>query len=432
MTFQWFYICFMAVMLIYDAVTFRIVRQYRKNPLPEEVADVYDAERYQTFLSYKNDNGRLFVIKKAVSTGIDLIVLFSGLFQFLDQAIGNHLYLLYLVTMAILSLISEAVSYIADYYSTFTIAEKYKLNKKTRAEFNHDELLNFGMELLMMSVLGAFMIFLCTNLGRWTNGFAISYLKSFWVCLLIAGAFLLLALLLSLLSLAALRKQYTFHDLEAGELRTRIEALIKDTHKKVKKITVYNESKKSVNKNAFVLKLLWYREISIADNFLDENSEDELLAVIAHECGHLKHRKDLFNWIQYGFLALLFALLVWLLPNAAILTGYTEWIKASFHLQYDNYYLMMLGIMAVGTPLGFLFSLYGNWRSRREEYEADRNAVSCGYGRAMIKMFKQLSSDELVDANPSPVIEFLEYDHPGMYQRIHALNHAISQYEKSK
>ena len=40
------------------------------------------------------------------------------------------------------------------------------------------------------------------------------------------------------------------------------------------------------------------------------------------------------------------------------------------------------------------------------------------------KTFKRLSNDELVNVNPHPIIEFLEYNHPGMYQRIKAIREA--------
>ena len=79
-----------------------------------------------------------------------------------------------------------------------------------------------------------------------------------------------------------------------------------------------------------------------------------------------------------------------------------------------------------GSLMGDQFLVFRNYTSRCEEYEADRNAVSEGYGEPLIKTFKELSNDELVDVNPADVIEFLEYDHPGMYHRICAIRKAIA------
>ena len=49
------------------------------------------------------------------------------------------------------------------------------------------------------------------------------------------------------------------------------------------------------------------RAICIADNFIDGNSERELLAVLSHEIGHLKHKKNRRNIIQYGMDAVVIA-----------------------------------------------------------------------------------------------------------------------------
>ena len=95
---------------------------------------------------------------------------------------------------------------------------------------------------------------------------------------------------MSFLSLLVMRKKYTFTEMEDGELRSQIEAYASEAKKKVRHIKIYDESKKSNDKNAFLLKFLWIREFGIADNFINENSEDELLAVLLHEIGHLKHK----------------------------------------------------------------------------------------------------------------------------------------------
>ena len=72
----------------------------------------------------------------------------------------------------------------------------------------------------------------------------------------------------------------------------------------------------------------------------------------------------------------------------------------------------------------FIVNVYESYRSKCEEYEADREAVKNGYGEDLIRTFKTLSSDELVNVNPHPFIEFTEYDHPGMYRRIKAIKEA--------
>ena len=305
-----------------------------------------------------------------------------------------------------------------DYYATFSIEERYGKNKKTKKEWLKDYFVNQLLEIIVEIVIFGFTIFVCSNLSKWTNNFDITYLKSFIICLIIALALFLIITLLSFLSLVFLRLQYKFVEMEDNDLRKQIEEYAKEAKKKVKYIKIYNESKKSTSKNAFLLKILWHREFGIADNFLNENATDELLAVLLHEIGHLKHKKNIYNYLHYFFLLILFIFIVWLLPNANYVININNYINASFNLKYTNYILSLTILSYALTPLMYIKSVYGNYVSCMEEKEADFNAVDHGYGQALIDTFTKLSSDELIDVNPHPLVELLEYNHPGMYKRI--------------
>ena len=41
--------------------------------------------------------------------------------------------------------------------------------------------------------------------------------------------------------------------------------------------------------------------------------------------------------------------------------------------------------------------------------------------KELIQTFKRISNDELVDVYPAPFIEMKSYNHPGMYNRIKAI-----------
>ena len=200
---------------------------------------------------------------------------------------------------------------------------------------------------------------------------------------------------------------------------------MRDCKKKVRKIEVYNESKKSVNKNAYCLKILWYRSFGIADNFLKENAQDELLGVLAHEIGHLKHKKDILDYLNYLPLVLMSVALFFLLGNldsfSKLIALPVKGINQAFGIEVCNYYLLFIYISYLLFPLSLFNSIHGNYVSRRNEYEADGNAVKEGYGNALIATFTKMSSDELIDINPARIIEILDYDHPGMINRIKAI-----------
>lgn len=121
----------------------------------------------------------------------------------------------------------------------------------------------FFLGLLIMLALGLPMIFICEHLGNLTYQFQILYLTSFLITLAITCLFGAIFILLYSGSVIWFSKHsIPFTDLEEGELRSAIEKMIEGA-KKVSRIMVYNESKKSTSKNA-LLKLLWHKEFGIA------------------------------------------------------------------------------------------------------------------------------------------------------------------------
>ena len=412
------------VRLAFVLVKMRLADLQRKEPLPPEVADVYEPERYRQYLNYVADNRRAALVFMAVSLVVDAALLLSGIYRGIEAVAGGNPYLIVLMTFGVFVGLETVEEIVESYYSTFHIEEKYGLNKQTRRDFAKDALLDILQEILITSVLLLLLTFIGEHLSVWTAGFTIPLWKAFLITLAIAAGLSAFSLVASLFSIWILKKQYTFTPMPEGGLRDKILELQEGSKKKVKEIYIYDESKKSTSKNAFLLKLLWHREFGIADNFIRENAEEELLAVLSHEIGHLKHKKNLLNYLRYAFIAAVFALMVFLMDRPQMILQMNAWIRTSFDVTVNNYYVWVLTLSAVLVPVSKIISVADNYRSRQEEYEADREAVKNGYGEAMIATFKRLSSDELVNVNPHPWIEFLEYDHPGMAQRIRAIRKA--------
>lgn len=421
------FFCMIFINTAYEIVKYVISWSNRQKPLPAEVADVYEKDRYEQFISYKKDYIPVFVVNKIIEFTLEIVTIFFGFLPWIESLTSGNVYVIFFATFLSIFAMEKILSLPVDYYSTFKIEGKYGLNNKTKKEFFKDSLLSFIPEILIFSLIGVFIIFISENMSRWTNGYDITYFQSFLIVLAITAAAFLVVLIIQLVSVKMMRLQYTFTDMEHGELRGKIEALMVDSKKKVKHIKIYNESKKSNSKNAFLLRLYGYREFGIADNFITENSENELLAVLSHEVGHLKHKKNILNYMRYIILVIVLSFFVWLIPNMDMLPSLADAVNKEFSLQHTNYFLLITIAMTAISYITVLFRIFDNYRSRREEYEADRNAVKNGYGEELIRTFKQMSTDELIDVNPSPIIEFLDFDHPGMYRRIVAIRKAMEE-----
>lgn len=420
---------FLLIKFVYEQWLMYLSNKQRQEPLPEIVSNIYSKERYQSYISYKKEYSKITLGINIVSLVINSVFILSDFYTLFDNA---NPYVSVALVILVTQLISNLITVPLDYYATFSIEERYGKNKKTKKEWLKDYLLNLLLEIVLYIVLFGFIIFVCTNISKWTNNFNITYLQSLIICLVLALVLFIIITLLSFLSLLVLRLQYKFTEMEDNDLRKQIEQFSKESKKKVRHIKIYNESKKSTSKNAFLLKILWYREFGIADNFLSENAADELLAVLLHEIGHLKHKKNIYNYINYLSLALVFLLFVYLLPNGQLVININNYINNSFNLQYTNYILSLTVLSYILIPLVFIKEVYGNYVSCLEEKEADFNAVDHGYGQALINTFTKLSSDELIDVNPNPIVELLTYNHPGMYNRISYIKQRDDEYNNEK
>lgn len=421
-----FIIAAMLIQQIYRLTLTHMEDVQRKKPLPEEVADVYDADRYQKYLEYTADRKKLRNKFKVINIAVEIAVLFSPIFSYIERISNGDPYKTFFITYGIMWFISLVIDTWSAYEVTFGLLEKYGLNKKDKKEFVKDEVLHQSFNLFITVVFMLLVIYAGEHFAVWTDNFSVGFTTSLAICsgvFAVGYAFVCIAKLIGYL---VLKKQYVFTPLEEGELRDKINMLQEGCKKKVKEINIYNESKKTTMKNAFLLKLFWHREFGIADNFITGNAEGELLAVLSHEIGHLKHRKDLRNFIQYGLIGCYFLLVAYILSDPGLCLWINAWIRDSFNISGNNYVLLMMVYGDLLSPVLFLNGIYMVYVSRCEEYEADREAVKNGYGEELIKTFKTLSSDELVNVNPHPFTEFTEYDHPSMYRRIKAIREAVA------
>ena len=404
----------------------------QKKPLPEPVADIYNRDRYSKFISREGEIRKLYFIYYIVNFIIDNCILFSPIFAAIERVTGGNVYFTVLITYFTYWLASEITELPYDYYFTFIIDEKYNLNRMTRKEFLKDELLSV-VEDIVSSLGLAFLIAFCgEHMSRWTNGFTVGWRKTVLIGLGVYGALVVTVVIITLVQFFLWKKKYSFTPLPEGNLRDKIKALMVECKKKVSEIYVYDESKKSTEKNAFLLKLFWHREFGIADNFVNENDERELLAVLSHEIGHLKHKKDILDFIDWAISIAVSVFLLSLLCNPSPALGINHWVRDSFQITQNNYYVLLSVYAGFMMPITFVTKRFSNYKSRRNEYEADMEAVKNGLGEELISTFSKMTSDELIDLNPHPLLEWLDYDHPGMYTRISYIREATARSKHMK
>ena len=82
---------------------------------------------------------------------------------------------------------------------------------------------------------------------------------------------------------------FTFSELADEKLRPKIYAEAEKTKINVNEIRVIDGSQRSSHSNAFVAGLCGARKVVLFDTLLAQHAEDEILAVVNHELGHVAH-----------------------------------------------------------------------------------------------------------------------------------------------
>ena len=390
-------------MVVYLYGLFLDVLRYRSahNPVPKNVADVYDADTYLKWKAYHGEKVRFGILAAAVSFAIDLVLILTDAYAafarlFPDQVWWQLFAVMLLSALATLPLIPFS------WYDTMHIEEKYGFNRTSGKTFFGDKVKEFILNLMLMVGLASMVMGLHKSFGD-------------WLILAFAVFATLFLLFITFLSPFFSRIFNKFTPLPDGELKEGITKLLEKNGYKVRAIQVMDASRRSTKSNAYFTGFGKMKTIVLYDTLVAAMTTDEILAVFAHEMGHGLHKDTLKNHVLVFLQMLVLGVLAWATLR------YPE-IFRSFGFAEVNYGFALLLIMSVEFALvSPLFGLLASWFSRRAEYRADAQAVQEGYGDALIRALKKLSRENFADLSPSPILVALEYSHPTLSQRIAAI-----------
>ena len=405
MDFKLMVLVVVTVVFLYQMLLHIIRLQSAGNSIPANVSDVYDNETYQKWRAYHAEKTRFAIIRDSVSFAVELMLLafnvyaaFSGLFPKTD--------FMQLFSVILLSQLTSLVMFPLSWHETMGIEEKYGFNKATAKTFWSDEAKSFLIGLLVMTLIGAILMWVHLALGD-------------WLILVFAALLMLLVMVIAFLFPVLSRIFNKFKPLEDGELKEKLTALLEKNGYRVRDIKVMDASRRTTKSNAYFSGFGKMKTIVLYDTLVESMTTEEICAVFAHELGHGLHKDVLKNQILSFLQMLVLAVLAWL-------TLRTEELFLPFGFDGVNYGFALILVMSVEFALiSPLFALITNYFSRKAEYGADAHAVREGYGPALISALKKLAKQNFSELAPSPLLVRLEYNHPPLSQRIEAVEKAM-------
>ena len=387
---------------VFDAVIRYLNDKHQKGELPENVRDVYDEKEYANWKNYKAESGKLYTIWNIADIVFLAILLISNAYAWGFKALEDcNVYVQYLIFIFVLTVLSELIDMPFKYYDTFVIEEKYGLNKSTKKTFFADIIKNILVGGIMSFLIIALTMFIFEAFGN-------------MAILVGTVAMMVIMLVLNLIIVPLMRIYNKFTPLEDGELKSKLLTLCEKYGMRVRKIVVRDASRRTTTSNAFCAGFGKLKTISLDDNLVNNFTDDEIVAVFAHEFAHAKYKHTV-KALPFSMVRILLVFIaMWIVLN---IPGF----YTAFGFEGINYFFAEILVTFITWPVSNGLNIISNYLSRRHEYQADAFAAKEGYGHDLVSSLKRLHKEALSDINPHPVKVVLDYSHPTLSQRITAI-----------
>lgn len=386
--------------------------------VPPAFAQTITLAAHQKAGQYSISNLRLGLVELFIGSALLLgWTLFGGLQWFnttLLQWLAPGLWQQMALVVAFVA-ISSLLDLPLSLYKTFVLEQKFGFNKTTFALWLADSVKGLLLGALLGLPLLALLLWLMAQAGQWWWLYA-------WGALL---AFQLIMMVIAPLWIAPLFNK--FQPLEDESLKQRALALMQQAGLRAQGFFIMDGSRRSAHSNAYFTGIGRAKRVVFYDTLLAKLNPGEVDAVLAHELGHFKHghiRKRIVLLFVLSFLGL--ALLGWLSQQTWFYDGLgvQAFINADGSVSVGENAGMALLLFSLALPVFLFFiSPVFAYFSRRDEFEADRYAVSVTQAQDLGAALLKLYNDNAATLTPDPWYVRFYYSHPPALQRFAAMGY---------
>ena len=330
-----------------------------------------------------------------------LVFVGGGFSQALSQIISiriNNNYLILPLYLLSIYLAYSLLDLPLGFYRGFILEHKFSLSTQKLGDWFKDQL-KAGMIGYLISVvlLAAFYYILAR------------FPQSWWIIAWVAWVFFNLVFA-KLVPVVIIPLFFKYKKLSDALLRERINALAFKMKVKILDVLEIDLSKKSLKANAAFVGMGQTRRVILSDTLKDKYDYDEIEVILAHEFAHYRMK----HLLKLVFFNSAITLLVFylLFKTSQLPLGFFGFSSLSDIAAMPIVILYLVIFELIVQPLQ-------NYISRKLEKSADKMALEVtGLKGAFISMMDKLSTQNLADRNPHPIIKFFFFDHPPVDERI--------------
>ncbi len=378
---------------------------------PPDLLGEWDDASYAKARAYHLAHARFDIATDALQLVMLIAFWMMGGFQWLQttaqSVFPQHVIAQGLVVIALWCGAQMLIDVPFSAYRTFRIEQVFGFNQSSVGLFIGDLVKNLSLSLALGLPLAALVLWLFQHLDH-------AWLWA-WV------TFSLFQLLMMWLAPALILPLFNrFEPMPDGQLKQAIAALAQRCDFPLHGLFVMDGSKRSTKANAFFTGWGKNKKIALYDTLIQQHSEPELLAILAHEIGHFRCK----HIVQRLGVALVQSLaLCYLLGLATHAEGdFARQLFAAFGVASITPAMGLVLFMVMIAPLSRVLGLLSNAWSRRHEFEADAYAAQVtGRPQDLIAALSKLSHDHLAHPTPHVFHTALHASHPPVAARVAAL-----------
>lgn len=360
---------------------------------------------HQRAADYTAAHGRFGRIESTVGVFVSILMLFFALAWLwqLTARFTDAIWARELLLVALMSIVTGIVGIPFNYYSTFSIEERFGFNKTTKA--------TFWLDLIKGTLLSAALLLPLLALLFWLMRAAGSLWWLYAWGIFIGFQLLMLAIYPTFI--APIFNKFT--PLDKEDTKSAIEGLMKRIDFESNGLFVMDGSKRSAHGNAYFTGFGKAKRIVFYDTLLEKLTNSEIVAVLAHELGHFKRKHIVKRIVMMAAASLaFFAAVAWAMQQ--------PWLYTSFGFAADTGKVapgvaLILFSMAL-PPLLFWLGPLGAAYSRKHEFEADAYAAEVSDKRDLIVALTKLYRDNANTLTPDPMYSAYHHSHPPAMIRI--------------
>jgi len=380
--------------------------------IPDGFETAIDPEILSRSSDYTLTKGQLSLVQRLFDSGLTLLFVFGGLLAWYDGWMGSFNFGFIgagLAFFLLLSLVQSLIGLPFDLYNHFRIEKRFGFNHMSLKLWCADQIKTALLSTLLMSLLtcAALWLIKVAPLTWWL-----------WVWGLLVG-FALLMMVLSPYLIEPLF--FKFEPLQVEGLEARIRAMMEKTGLSVSRVLQVDASKRSGHSNAYFTGLGKQKRVVLFDTLLAQLDNQQILAVLAHELGHMKKKHILKRMLLMAGVALFYCWLTY------TLVGWQE-LPQLVGIEEASFYARVVILMFISGILTFPLTPISSLLSRRDEYQADRFACALhGNPEDLATALIEMSRKNLANLHPHPLYARFYYSHPPVVERVRVLRSAQSE-----